>query len=209
MMGEFTLRWIVTALFGVSIATYLYILFAQRSRWTANVNHLLHLAMSVAMISMAWGIAMRLPAAEPIIFFLLAGVWFAGAACRPTNPASDRLANGYSAVMMAAMAWMFSAMTRRPLSPLSHSSDHGQPVGGVIDMSAMEMPPADPTTEWVTAANAVVVIGFAVAALYWACRYLAKRPPRTAPQTARLANLEPLYQACSAAGTALMFTALL
>jgi hypothetical protein len=50
LTGDPTLRWIVTAVFGVGIATYSYILVAQRARWTSTVNHLLHLTMSAAMI---------------------------------------------------------------------------------------------------------------------------------------------------------------
>ncbi|MEE3067236.1 MAG: DUF5134 domain-containing protein [Actinomycetota bacterium] len=49
---------------------------------------------------------------------------------------------------------------------------------------------------WITAVNWIVALGFAVAALYWSSRCAARR------QSARL---EPLYQACAAAGTAAMF----
>ena len=213
-MGDVALRWIVTALFGASIATYMYILLAQRGRWTSTVNHLLHLAMSAAMILMAWGVAMSLPTVGPMIFFLLAGVWFAVAAGRMSSPAGDRLTNGYYAVMMAAMAWMFVAMNGRVPSRLSHSSDHAQSAAVAIDMSATDMPahemsPAEPAAEWIVTVNTIAALGFSVVALYWACRYLAKRRVHAVPQTRRLAHLEPLYQACTAAGTALMFGALL
>ena len=213
MMGEFMPRWIATPLFGVSIAAYVSLVLIQRGRWTSNINHLLHLAMSATMIAMAWGVAKRLRETETVIFFALAGFWFAAAACRPTSPASDRLTNGYSAVMMAAMAWMFVAMNSGPSSPFSHSPEHAQPVAGAIEMSAMEMPShtmpqPGSAIEWFAAANTVVAIGFGAAALYWACRFFAKRQLNTAPQTGKLANLEPLHQACSAAGTALMFATL-
>lgn len=210
-MGDAALRWIVTVLFGASIATYGYILLARRGRWTSTVNHLLHLAMSAAMILMAWGVAMSLPTIGPIIFFLLAGAWFVGAAGRMSSPARDRLTNGYSAVMMAAMAWMFIAMNSGLSSRLGHSSDHA---AAAIDMSAMDMPahemsPAAPATEWIDTVNTIAALGFAVVAMYWACRYLANRRVHAVPETSRLAHLEPLYQACTAAGTALMFGALL
>jgi hypothetical protein len=48
--------------------------------------------------------------------------------------------------------------------------------------------------------NWVATLGFAVAALYWSCRWVARR---------QYARAEPLYQACTAAGTATMFFALL
>jgi len=51
LMGDLALRWIVTTLFGASIATYVYMLVAQQGRWTSTVNHLLHLVMSAAMVS--------------------------------------------------------------------------------------------------------------------------------------------------------------
>lgn len=50
-----TVRWLVTALFAVSFASYAYFLVAQRRCWTGVVSQLLHLAMSAVMISMAWG----------------------------------------------------------------------------------------------------------------------------------------------------------
>jgi hypothetical protein len=214
LMGDVTLRWVVTMLFGASIATYVYILVARRGRWTSTVNHLLHLVMSLAMILMAWGVGMSLPTVGPMIFFLLAGVWFAGAAGRMSTATGDRLTNGYYAVMMAAMAWMFVAMNGKLPSRLGHSSDHAQSAAAAIDMSATDVPahemsPAEPAAEWIVNVNTIAALGFAVVALYWACRYLAKRRVNVVPQTRRLAHFEPLYQACTAAGTALMFGALL
>lgn len=207
LMGGAALRWIVTVVFGTSIATYGYILLARRGRWTNTVNHLLHLVMSASMILMAWGGTMSLPTIGPIIFFLLSGVWFAVAAGRMSSPARDRLTNGYSAAMMAAMAWMFVAMDGGLPSRLGHPSDRA---AAAIDMSAMDMPahemsPAAPATEWIDTVNTIAALGFAVVALYWACRYLATRRVLAVPETTRLAHLEPLYQACTAAATALMF----
>ncbi|WP_454561528.1 hypothetical protein [Mycobacterium haemophilum] len=53
-MSDITQRWIVTILFGMSIASITYTLVAQHGRWIRTVNHVLHLMMSAAMISMAW-----------------------------------------------------------------------------------------------------------------------------------------------------------
>ncbi|MEB3980383.1 DUF5134 domain-containing protein [Mycobacterium sp. 663a-19] len=213
-MGDVALRWTVTALFGAGAATYVYILVSQRGHWASTVNHLLHLVMSAAMISMAWGIGMSLPTPGPMIFFLLAGVWFAGAAGRMSTPTGDRLTNGYYAVMMAAMAWMFATMHGGLPSQFGHSSDHAQSAPPAIDMSGMEMPahemsPAEPAAHWIAAVNWSAALGFAIVTLLWTCRYFAKRRTIAGPQAAQLAHLEPLYQACTAAGTALMFGALL
>lgn len=214
LMGDVVLRWIITILFGASIATYVYILLVQHGRRTGTVTHLLHLAMSAAMILMAWGVGMTLPPLGPIIFFLLAGVWFARAAGQISMTTGERLTNGYYAVMTAAMAWMFAVMSGGPAGRIAHSSDHAQSAALAIDASGMEMPAhqihsATPGAEWIAAVNWIAALGFAVVALYWACRYLAKRRTNPVPRAAQLARLEPLYQACTAAGTALMFGALL
>ena len=194
--------------------TCIYILVAQCGRWTSTVNHLLHLVMSVAMILMAWGVGMRLSTVAPMIFFLLAGVWFGRAAGRMSTPAGDRLTNGYYAVMMAAMAWMFVAMNGGLPSQFGDSSDRAQSAATAIDVSGMDMPahemsPTEPAVEWIATVNSIAALGFAVVALCWACRYLAKRRGHPVPHTRQLAHLEPLYQACTAAGTALTFGALL
>src|SRR5262249_51751470 len=110
LTGDLALTWIVTLLFGVSNATYVYILVAQHGRRTGTIKHLLHLAMSAAMILMAWRVGMNLPTVGPMIFFLLAGVWFVCVAGRVSLPARDRLTNCYYAVMVAAMAWMYALM---------------------------------------------------------------------------------------------------
>lgn len=214
-MGDLALRWIITVLFGASIATYVCILLAQRGRWASTVNHVLHVAMSAAMILMAWGVGMNLPTVGTLIFFLLAGLWFARAATRMSTSTVERLTNGSYAVMMAAMAWMFSAMNGRLPARTPHSSsDHAQSAALAMDMSGAEMPahemsPTQPAADWIAAVNWIAALGFAVVALYWGCRYLAARRTNSAPHAAPVAHLEPLYQVCTAAGMALMFGTLL
>ncbi|WP_231639191.1 DUF5134 domain-containing protein [Mycobacterium sp. Marseille-P9652] len=214
LMGDVAMRWVVTILFAASTTTYVYILVAQRARWTSTANHLLHLVMSVAMILMAWGVGMSLPTAAPMIFFLLSGLWFGHAASRTSTTAGDRLTNGYYAVMMAAMAWMFAVMSGGLAGQIARTSDQAEPAAAAMDMSGAEMPAhetfsAEPATGWIAAVNWIAALGFAVATLYWACRHLAKRRTIAVPHAAQLARLEPLHQVCSAAGTALMFGALL
>jgi hypothetical protein len=214
LMGDVPLRWSVTILFGASIATYAYVLLAQCGRWTRTVDHLLHLVMSAAMILMAWGLGMSLPAVTPIVFFLLAALWFACAAGRMATATGGRLTNGYYAVMMAAMAWMFAAMNGMLPRQFGHPSDRAQSAEPPIDMPGMDMPAhetplARPAAEWIAAVNWIAALGFGVVTLYWACRYLARRRTDVVLHAAPRAHLEPLYQACTAAGTALMFGALL
>ncbi len=189
MISDLSLRWIVTALFGVSVATYSYTLVAQRRGWTSTVTHVLHVAMSAAMILMAWRAGIDFPTFGPVVFFVLAGVWFIYLAGRAVR---DRLTNYYYAVAMAAMAWMYAVMKGGAHAP----SDS---MASATDMSAHEMHWAPAGPAWIGAVNWIVALGFAIVTLYWPCRYFAER--RASP--------EPIYQAFTAAGTALMFGALL
>ncbi len=79
----------------------MYIPVTQRGRLTNTVNHLLHLTMSAAMFLMAWGVGMDLPTVGPMLFFLLAGVWFATLAARVSAIPGHRLTNTCYAVMTA------------------------------------------------------------------------------------------------------------
>ena len=218
LIGDLTPRWIVSILFSVSMATYVYIVAAQHNRWTTTVNHLLHLTMLAAMILMAWRIGMDLPTVGPMVFFVLAGVWFVCAAGRVSR---DRMTNYYYAVMMAAMAWMYAVMNGSLPGQTSHSADHvlsgslamnssgtDMNISG-MEMSAHEMSQAVPGPGWITTVNWIAALGFAVVALYWPCRYFAERRMNPVPHAEQLARLEPLYQVFTAAGTALMFGALL
>ncbi len=193
------LRWIVTALFGVSIATYVYLLVAQRDRSTSTVNHVIHLAMAAAMILMAWRIGMGVPAIGPMIFFVLAGAWFVRGAGQTSSAVNVRLTNSYYAVMTAAMVWMYAVMSGAVGGQTTHLPSDSL----AMNMPGMEMPghemsraPAGPG--WITTVDWIAALGFAVVALYWSCRYVARR------QSTRL---EPLYQACTAAGTTVMLFA--
>jgi hypothetical protein len=214
MIGDLALRWIATTLFGVGIARYVYILVAQHGRWTRAINHMLHLTMSAAMILMAWRVGMDLPTVGPMIFFLLAGVWFVRVAGRVPSATGYRLTNYYYATMMAAMAWMYAVMSGTLPGQIGHSSDHA--LSGSLDMNmsgiempATEMSQAAPGPGWITSINWIATLGFAVVALYCSCRYFAERRTNPVPYAAQLARMEPLFQAFTAAGTSLMFSALL
>lgn len=206
MIDDPTLRWIVTALFGVSIAAYVYLLVAQRDRSTSTLNHVLHLAMAAAMILMAWRIGTEFSAVGPMIFFVVVGACFVYAASRASRAVSERLANSYYAVMAAAMVWMYAVMSGNVPGQATHPASAAK----AMQMPAMDMPGMDMTGHemsrppaglgWVTTVNWIAALGFAVVALYWSCHWVARR------QSTRW---EPLYQACTAAGTATMFFALL
>lgn len=211
MIGEPALRWTVTVLFGVSVAMYAYLAVAQHDRWTSRLTHLLHLTMSVAMVLMVWRVGLDLPAIGPTLFFLLAGVWFVGIAVWASSASRQRLKTCYYAVMMAAMAWMYALMSGAVSGVSTHR--HSQPDSEVMDMPGMKLPSHDmaPATvgfPWVSAANWIGVAAFAAVALYWSYRFVGERRMNRVPTTARAVWWEPLYQASTAAGTALMFDAL-
>ncbi len=193
LIGDLTLRWIITTLFGVSIATYVYVLVVQHDRWTSTVNHLLHLTMSVAMILMAWRIGMDLPTVGPMVFFLLAAVWFVRVAGRVSSATRDRLTNCYYAVMMAAMAWMYAVMNGSLSGYTGHSPDHARSASPVMDMSGMQLSAQEmfqtlPAPGWITAVNWIATLGFAVVAVYWPCRYIAERRTNPVPHAAARAG---------------------
>lgn len=199
MIGDLTLRWIVTALFGISIATYVYLLVAQRDRATSTIDHLLHLTMAAAMVLMAWHVGMDLSTSGPMVFFGLAGAWYVRAAGRASSAIGQRLTNCYYAVMTAAMVWMYAVMSGNLPGQASHPTSLAMTMPG-MEMPGHQMSRAPTGPGWITTVNWIAALGFAVVALYWSCRYAARR------QSTRL---EPLYQACTAAGTAAMFFALL
>ena len=76
MIQDLVLRWIVTTLFVVSAVESLYAIATGRRVWTHVIAQLLHVAMAVAMVAMAWPWGAALPTAGPMVFFLLATVWF-------------------------------------------------------------------------------------------------------------------------------------
>lgn len=146
MIGDLALRWAVTVLFGASLAGHLYGLAAQRERWICTVERLLHIVMCAAMVVMAWPIGMELPTLGPMVFFLAAAVWFVLVVAHVFSADADRLANGYHAVMMAAVAWLYAVMSGGPPEP-----------------------------EWITTVNWIAAVGFASAAVYWLYQYFAQR----------------------------------
>ena len=214
VIGDLALRWIVSILFGASIATYIYILVVQHDRRASTVNHLLHVTMLAAMILMAWRIGMEIPTFGPIIFFLLAAIWFLRVAGQVSSATRDRVTNYYYALMMAAMAWMYAVMNGSLPGQTGHSPDDALQASPAMNLSGMDMPAHEmsrtlPAPGWITSVNWMVTLGFAVVALYWPYRHFAVRRMNPGPHASAPAGLEPLSQAFTAAGTALMFGALL
>jgi hypothetical protein len=214
LIGDLALRWIVVTLFGISIAAYVHILVAQHGRWTSTINHLLHLTMSAAMILMVWRVGQNLPVVGPLTFCLLAGAWFVRVAIRVSATSGERLTNGYYAVMVAAMAWMYASMHGSLPGYSCPSPGHAESASRVMNMSGMEMstqgmPPSVPGPEWITTVNWIATLGFAVVAVYWPYHYFTNRRANPVPHATQLARVELLHQTTTAAGAALMFAMML
>ncbi|GAA1479849.1 DUF5134 domain-containing protein [Gordonia sinesedis] len=235
MIGDLTLRWVVTVLSVLAVAECLYSLLAHRMRWPGAVGHGLHLVMAAAMGAMAWPATMDWPTIAPMIVFLLAAGWFVVAAAVFAGDRAARIADGYHAVMMAAMAWMYAVMNGSllPGSSANESAD-GSPMSGSMpsgsmpgmshgDMSSMPgmMPGmshgggAEPG--YLTPVHVVLGVFFAVAAVVWLYLYFARRQSDAAAQSEAVAQSEAsalltrsgeLCQVLMATGMSIMFFAM-
>ena len=116
MIQDVGLRWLVTLLFVFSAAVCVRGLVASRHSPASLISHSLHALMAIAMAVMAWPRGADLPARAPMIFFALAAVWFVAITI---TGRMHRGANGYHALMMMAMAWMYAAMGGLPLPKAS------------------------------------------------------------------------------------------
>lgn len=211
MIHDLALRWVVTILFVLSAAECLFAVAAGRRMWIPTVGRPLHVVMAAAMAVMAWPKGAELPTTAPMIFFLLATVWFAVIAL---TVARHRLVNGYHAVMMFAMSWMYAVMNGQVLPGQSNAHGHSSATPMTmphIDMPGMDMTGMHPDhagyPAWIDAVNWFWTVGFAAAALWWIHRYLAERRARPG-QSAGYA-LGVACQAMMAIGTAIMFGVML
>jgi len=212
------LRWIVTLLFALSIAGLVHLCVTARHRWTGLVGHLLHIVMSAAMLVMAWPAGARLPTVGPMVFFLLAAVWFAGMVSLAETRAGQ-VVNVYHVLMMSAMAWMYAVMNGGILPGQSPAGAGGR--GGSapnmfmpdMTMPGMNMPAANkaPTTPgypaWITVLDWISTIGFTLGAAVWLCLSVAARRKRDDRRTATF--VAAVCQAMMAAGMAIIFAVML
>lgn len=210
MIQDIFLRWIVTALFVLSAAECLFAIATGRRTWTHVVGILLQFVMSIAMLVMAWPWGATLPTIGPLVFFLLAAVWFVTVGF---TDAGHRVVNGYHALKMLAMSWMYAVMngTLLGVGGAAHGT-HGM-TWPHTSMPGKDMPDIDTSSSgggcsaWIDAIDWLGTIGFAIAALWWLYRYSALR--KAEPTQPRHRFLAAPRQAMMAAGMAIMFGVLL
>jgi hypothetical protein len=221
MIQDLFLRWIVTALFVLSAAECVFAIATGRLTWTRIVSRLLHFIMSIAMVAMAWPWGAALPTTGPMVFFLLAAIWFVAVGLTGVG---HRILNGYHALMMLAMAWMYAVMNGNLLpgqGGTAHgahdmTSPHARMPG--MDMPGMDIPDMDMSDMdawssgggypvWIGAINWAGTVGFAIAAFWWLYRFFALRNAGSKQPSYRI--LWIARQAMMAGGMAIMFGVML
>jgi hypothetical protein len=202
MIHDILLRWVVTGLFALTAVEFGVAVIAKPRPWTSAVNHALHFVMAVAMVVMAWPRSAQLPTTGPAVFFLLAAVTFVGMAIFAIRTTTRRELYAYHGLMMLATAWMYAIMDSHLLPDQSSAQPEMSMPG--MKMSAMKMPASNSAT-WSSAVGWLGAVGFAVAAVFWTCRYVLDRRRKTAPRR----SLGDLGQAMMAAGMAIFFLATL
>ncbi|ORA14723.1 DUF5134 domain-containing protein [Mycobacterium asiaticum] len=228
MIDDLPLRWAVTGLFLLSAVGF--VLVVDRRSWTSVVSYGLHLTMAIAMAVMAWPQGLGLPPTPAEAFFLAAALWFVIMAVLATRMGGMRLLRGYHALKMLAMAWMYAVVHHQPLPEglgAGHQHHHhhhemppDQPMPDIEmtpDMNPGMTPgmtpaaaPADDWPGWVDVGNWGWALLFVVAAAVWGYRYVAQRRVARRRRSRRWrTTLGAALQAMMAAGTAIMFGALL
>lgn len=211
MIQDLALRWLVTILFALSAAECFVASCTGHRRWISVVGNILHVVMAVAMLVMAWPSGAGLPTIPPMVFFLLATLWFGVIAAGPPA-AGHRIAYLYHAAMMLAMAWMYAVMNGSILSgsAADQSVESSAPAAhGHHQMPGMTMPgdtssaAASATPWWIDGLNWVCAAGFTFATLYWIARSIGVR--RESLQS----RIGVFCQATMAAGMAIMFGVML
>ncbi|QRY45140.1 DUF5134 domain-containing protein [Mycolicibacterium boenickei] len=210
MIADLALRWVVTVLFALSAVECTYALLGSRGRPGAAVSQLLHLAMAIAMMVMAWPRGAELPTLGPMYFFLAAAVWFLAGLLR-SGTTQGRVVDGYHAAMMLAMAWMYAAMNgnvlaRQPETVAAGGHEMHAMHMGAHGGTAMAMEHVSEQPLWIPTINWLLTIGFVIAAAVWLHRYFAARHRAETPP---FSHFGTLCRAMMATGMAIMFGVML
>ena len=206
MIHDIVLRWVVTGLSALSAAAWGFAIVSRHRVWTQVVRWGLHFVMAIAMAVMVWPWGAQLSATGPAVFFVLAAVWFVISALVPAEVPGEtvplRTVYAYHALMMLAMAWMYTFI-HGLLSP-GHSSMHHHMD---MDMAGKEVQTSAGSPAWITAINWFWFVGFVVAAVFWTSGFAIKRTDGST--YGRWRSLDTPAQATMAAAMSIMFGATL
>jgi hypothetical protein len=206
MIHDIVLRWVVTGLSALSAGAWGLAIVSRHRVWTEAVRCGLHFVMAIAMLVMVWPWGAQLPATGPAVFFVLAAVWFVILSLNPAEVPGEtvplRTVYGYHALMMLAMAWMYTFI-HGLLSP-GHSSMHHHMD---MDMVGKEVQTSAGSPAWITAIDWFWFVGFAVAAVFWTSGFGIKRPDGSTYNWWR--SLNTPAQITMAAAMSIMFGATL
>ncbi|MEE6138769.1 DUF5134 domain-containing protein [Mycobacterium sp. 050128] len=211
MIQDIFLRWIATVLFVLSAAECVHAITTGRRSWIQVAGVVLQLIMSIAMLVMVWPWGATLPTAGPLVFFLLAGFWFLAVG---VSDADHRVVNGYHALKMFAMSWMYAVMNGGWLAGQAGAAQGTHHMTSPhTSMPDMDMPDMDMSSSsngypgWIEAVNWFWTIGFAIATLWWL--YRSRVPHKHGLSQPRNDILDALRQAMMAVGMAITFGTML
>jgi Domain of unknown function (DUF5134) len=208
MIHDIVLRWVVTGLSALSAAAWGLAIVSRHRVWTEVVRWGLHFVMAIAMAVMLWPWGAQLPTTGPAVFFVLAAVWFVILAVIPAEVPAEtvplRTVYVYHALMMLAMAWMYTFI-HGLLSP-SHSSMHLH-MDMDMDMAGKEVQASAGPPAWITAINWFWFVGFIVAVVVWTSGFGLK--PRDGSTYGWWRSFNTVAQATMALAMSIMFGATL
>jgi Domain of unknown function (DUF5134) len=202
MIHDIVLRWIITGLSALSATAWGFAIVSRHRMWSEVVRCGVHFVMAIAMAVMVWPWGAQLPAAGPAVFFSLAAVWFVTLVIVSAETVPLRTVYGYHALMMLAMAWMYTFIHGLLLP--GHSSMHHDTD---MDMAGKVVQTSAESPVWITVINWFWFVGFVVATVFWTCGLGVKRPDGPTDGWRRSPNTPG--QATMAAAMSIMFGATL
>jgi hypothetical protein len=163
VIADTYLKWAVTVAFVVTVVFWAARSVARSASIPGRITAVLHIAMSLAMLTMVWTSLPGVSAPVGMTVFGVAALVFLGLLATRREHCVE---NGYHALMMATMVWMYAVM--------DPSIVGGTPVRGggpAMDMGGMKM--AMPTTvtmrlaPWAGYLDLVIGIGYVAMAAAW------------------------------------------
>lgn len=170
MVADLLLRCLVTGLLVLSGVAYAVAAVSYRRLWTSVVSNGLHAVMAIAMTVMIWPGGTHMPTTGPAAFFLLTAVWFVALTVFSAKTIGQWAAGTYHALMMVAMAWMYTLMNGElpGSSTTPRRATHDMSMMPGMDMSAGD----GAWTKWASSVNWSWFLVFTVAAVVLAFGWL-------------------------------------